>query len=143
MSLENLTIEGYLNALRKLPPDLWSVTVVDGAIHLKRSDDPFIFSPITAVYFCHTGEKLHRGSFAHPEIVQFFHMKWYEMEEIRYAEVKLDCGGCAHNRQLRKKILFTLRHLSPRVALVERVKPSPVRILFSKMPNPTLTAVCA
>lgn len=104
-NVQTLDREGFLDVLGNLPSEIWTASVEKSCLHLRRSGSAVIYSPLTAVYWNLTEGELHRGSFSHPEITARFHLPWWEILEIAYAEICLVRNGKHYRNKLRLRML--------------------------------------
>lgn len=104
-NLQTLDREGFLDVLGNLPAEIWNASVENGCLHLRRKGSAVIYSPLTAVHRHLTEEELHRGSFLHPEISERFHLPWWDILEIAYAEICCVCNGRHYSYTLRLRLL--------------------------------------
>lgn len=110
-NLQTLDRGGILDVLRHLPNNAWTASIEDKCVHLRRAGSEMIFSPLTAVYFELTGIELHRGSFWHPEITERFKLPWWEINDIRNAEIGY--WGNRRRQQFRLAMLEAIVSLIP------------------------------
>lgn len=100
----------FIPALNKLSRSgMWVATLDHRYIHLRRQGSEHLYSPLTASYWRSTNIDLHRGSYFHPEIQEYFNIPWYEVLAISYAESGSDGGGYRYDRNLRNQILIAVK----------------------------------